>query len=144
MIERSFDADKLNALVNDPSIRPHVGGDPDVRLDLTAAVANPNNVFLLGEHGGFLCDWMGPGDYQIHTFILPDGRGPWGFAFAKAGREKMAEMGALHLWTRVATDARHTRAFTMRAGFKPAGQDTLDLGVGPVTYDLYDWRPACQ
>lgn len=143
MIERTFDADKINALVNDPSIRPTVGGDGESYIDVSSAVADRQNVFLLGEHGGFACTWSAPGTYEVHTFILPDGRGRWARTFAIAGRSLMEAGGATHLWTRVHPGAANVRAFTLRAGFKPAGTHTIDLGAGPVTYDIFDWRSPC-
>lgn len=143
MMERCFDADRINALVNDPSIRPHVGGDGKSWLDLSAAVADEQNVFLLGEHGGFAFTWSAPRTYEVHTFILPAGRGKWARAAARFARDLMEADYADHLWTRVAPEAANVRAFTLLNGFKPAGQHTIDLGGGPVTYDLFDWRPEC-
>lgn len=142
MIQRSFDADRINDLVNHPSIRPHVGGDPQVPLDLTAVVANHDNIFLLGDHGGFAFTWTAPGTYEVHTFILPEGRGAMALNAALLARSAMNDIyGADHLWTRVHPEAGNVRAFTLKAGFKPAGKQTLDLGAGPVAYDLFNWRP---
>lgn len=138
MITRSFDGDRLNELVNDLSIRPYVGGEGP--LDLSEAAENEINYFLLGDHGGFFCNWTAPETYEVHTFILPSGRGAWGFSFAKAGRDYMAGIGASHLWTRVAKTDRHTRIFTLRAGFRPCGEQFLDFGQGPIAYELFDWR----
>lgn len=142
MIQRSFDADRINELVNHPSIRPHIGGDPEAPLDLTAAVNDSANIFLLGEHGGFAFTWSAPHVYEVHTFVLPEGRGAWAATLAKTARSAMTDMwGAKHLWTRVHPDAANVRAFTLKAGFKPAGTHAIDLGAGPVPYELYDWRP---
>lgn len=143
MIERTFDAVRINYLVNHPSVRPHIGGDVTQPLDLAGAVADRQNVFLNGEHGGFACCWSAPETYEVHTFVLPEGRGRWAYELARAGRDWMATFGALHLWTRVHPDAANVRRFTLRAGFMPAGHHTLDLGTGPVTYDLFDWRRGC-
>lgn len=144
MIRRTFDAARINELVNHPSVRPHIGGDPEQPLDLSAAVSDRTNVFLLGEHGGFACCWTAPRTYEIHTFVLPDGRGRWAYQLAQHGRDWMADYGALHLWTRVHPEAENVRRFTLAAGFVPAGTHTIDIGTGPVTYDLFDWRHECQ
>jgi RimJ/RimL family protein N-acetyltransferase len=142
VIQRSFDATRVNELVNHPSIRPHIGGDPEAELDLSAAVADRGNIFLLGEHGGFAFIWTAPHTYEVHTFILPEGRGQPALTLALLARSAMADLWeAEHLWTRVHPDAANVRAFTLKAGFKPAGSQTLDLGAGPVTYDLFNWRP---
>lgn len=144
MMRRCFDAVRINALVNDPSIRPFVGGDGSSHVDLTAVVEDRQNIFLLGAHGGFAFTWSAPRTYEVHTFILPEGRGPEALELALTARGWMEEHFADHLWTRVHPDAANVRAFTLKAGFRPAGEHTIDLGGGPVTYELFDWRPECQ
>jgi streptogramin lyase len=143
MMQRCFDAARINTLVNDPSIRPFIGGDGESALDLTAAVDDPQNVFLMGEHGGFAFTWSAPRTYEVHTFILPTGRGPEALEMALTARGWMEEHFADHLWTRVHPDAANVRKFTLKAGFVPAGTHTIDLGTGPITYDLYNWRSPC-
>jgi hypothetical protein len=134
--------DRINALVNDPSIRPFVGPGDDV-LDLSEAVAHERNVFLVGEHGGFAFSWCAPQTYEVHTFVLPEGRGDWAASFAMSARNCMRDYGATHLWTRVPVGAENVRKFTLKAGFQPAGRDSVDYGNDVVEYDLYDWRPQC-
>ena len=140
MIEETRDAARLNFLVNHPEIRPFVGGDVNQPIDLSSAIDDNANIFLRGEHGAFCCSWTGPGVYEVHTLILPEGRGKWAYEFAKAGRLHMVELGARHLWTCVHPDAANVRFFTLRAGFRPAGTRIRDLGAGPVAYDIFDWR----
>lgn len=137
---RIYDADRLNYLVNHPEIRPFVGGDVTKPIDLTPAVNDPANIMLGGDHGAFCCSWTGPGVYEVHTLILPEGRGKWAYEFARSARQHIVELGAKHLWTRVQPDAANVRFFTLRAGFRPAGKHTIDLGAGPVEYDIFDWR----
>ena len=137
---RTYDVERLNFLINHPEIRPFVGGDITQPIDLSPAIADPANIFLSGDHGAFCCSWTGPGDYEVHTLVLPEGRGKWAYEFAKAGRAHMVELGAKHLWTCVHPDAANVKFFTLRAGFKPAGKRTRDLGAGPVDYDIFDWR----
>lgn len=141
MMQRSFDADRVNELVNDPNIRPFIGGDPTTILDLTAVVADDQNIVLLGEHGGFVFSWSSPFSYEVHTFILPSGRGRWAFSAAKAVLSEMARRGARTVWTRVAPEASNVRAFTLRAGFSWVGTHRVDLGAGPTIFDLFEWRP---
>jgi hypothetical protein len=138
---RTVDAERINFLVNHPAVRPFIGGDPTTKLDLSAAVADTNNVFVEGKHGGFAFTWSAPCVYEVHTFILPEGRGAWAASFAQEARSYMQRLGARHLWTRVHPDAVNVRSFTLKAGFEPAGTHTIDLGAGPVAYDLFDWRP---
>ena len=136
MLNRTFDADRINYLSNHPDIRPHIGGDGASLIDVTDLVADRDNIFLGGEHGAFCCTWTAPGVYEIHTLVLPEGRGAWAAQFARCGRDYMAANGARHLWTMVHPDARNVKAFTLRSGLKPAG--IRKTGLGP--YDLFDWR----
>ncbi|WP_263588425.1 hypothetical protein [Sphingopyxis sp. GC21] len=140
MGERTFDAHRMNHMVNHPAVRPHVGGDPAIPLDFSAAIANRYNHFLAGDHGGFACIWTAPDTYEIHTFVLPVGRGQWAASFAMWGRQYLVDQGARHLWTMVHPDAANVRAFTLKAGFRPAGSRVVDLGAGPVPYDIYNWK----
>lgn len=139
-MKRTRDVARVNFLVNHPEIRPHIGGDPDTLLDLGPAVANDDNIFLDGAHGGFACCWSAPGTYEIHTFVLPEGRGTWAMKFAAWGIGYLVEHGAFHLWTRIHPGAGNVRGFAMKMGMKPAGRQIIDLGAGPTTYDLFDWR----
>lgn len=140
-LERSDSPVLVNALANDPSIRPHIGGDPKLPLDLAEAVQCERNVCLMGEHGGFLLIWTGPHCYEVHTLIRPEGRGAWALDAAKTGANIMFDaFGAKHLWTRVLITSRKVRAFTIAAGMKPCGQEVFDLGTGPEVYNLYERR----
>lgn len=143
MIERSYDGKLLNYLVNHETIRPDVGGDGRSRIDFGRHVDCDWHYFLKGDHGGFFCFWTAPATYEIHTLILPEGRGPWAFEFAREGRDFMQAQGAFHLWTRVPRTARHVRLFTIKAGFRPCGEQTLNLAGGEACYDLFDWRCEC-
>jgi hypothetical protein len=143
VIARSFDADRLNDLVNHPAIRPYVGGDPEAYLDLSHLIADDKNIALLGDHGGFFATWTAPHTYEVHTFILPEGRGRAAYELAREGRDYMTSHGANHLWTRVQRGAENVKRFTLAAGFTPCGEQVLDLGAGPTTYDLFQWRAEC-
>jgi len=142
MMQRCFDPDRINALFNHTDIRPFIGGDGESVLDLSPAVEDRQNIFLLGEHGGFAFTWSAPRTYEVHTAILPEGRGPQALELALTARGWMAEHFADHLWTRVHPEMANVRAFTIKAGFKAAGEHTIDLGTGPVTYEIFDWRTS--
>lgn len=140
MLERSFDGAAINRLVNDPTIRPFVGGDISQPLDLSSAIIE-RNVFLLGEHGGFALIWTSPATFEVHTFILPSGRGRWALRATQVGIAIMKDwFGAKQLWTRVEENAAATRLFTRAAGMWPAGREIFDIGGGPKIYQIYEWR----
>lgn len=144
MLTRSFDSERANELVNHPSIRPFVGGDGESFLDLSPSVDDEKNVFLIDEHGGFLLIWTAPDTYEIHTFILPEGRGRKAYANAQDMLRTMKqEFGARHLWTRVARGQENVRRFTTANGLEHCGEQTCDFGGGPTHYDLFNWRHKC-
>ena len=74
MLKRTMDSAFLNTVANDPSVRPFLGGD-EPTLDLSGLLANPANVALQCEHGGFVAVKLEPGLYECHSMFLPDGRG---------------------------------------------------------------------
>ncbi len=76
-IVRATDAVRVNAVLNDYRVRPWVADEGEGDLDVSAGVADPRNVFLLGEHGGCFFIWLQPGVYEVHTAVLPAGRGAW-------------------------------------------------------------------
>jgi hypothetical protein len=141
LLLRSFDAERLNYLVNHPEVRPTAGGDGQSYIDLSPFVPDEANHFLGGEHGGVFWHWTAPDTYEAHIFILPEGRGRWALDFAAEAIGYIQDQGAVHLWARVSH--RHTQLFTLRVGFKPRGERTFDFGTGPVLYKLYDWRSEC-
>lgn len=141
---RSFDAERVNFIVNHPTVRPWCGGDPEVPLDMSGAVTNLKNYTLLGKHGGFLFVWTAPATYEVHVFIMPLGRGKAAYQLARDAKAYMIGIGAEHLWARIAPGAENVRHLTVSNGFRRCGTDVLDVGTGPVTYDLYNWRTECR
>jgi hypothetical protein len=83
MITRQTDAVRLNLIINDPAVRPHIGGDIEGELDFSEAVADPSNIVLLAEHGGMIFHRHQFGLFECHTFSLPAGRGIWTLAMVK-------------------------------------------------------------
>ena len=143
MIAQTVDADIVNGIANNPDVRPYIGGDG--HLDLTPALENPLNVALWGEHGGWFYAWSAPGVYEVHTLVLPSGRGAWARNAAKQSLTLMSERGAVMIWTRIRRDLRHVRAFAVMCGLRSAGHASFDLGDGSHDYELMIWRPnPCQ
>ena len=77
LVERRFDAVELTAVVNDPSVYPWVRASQTGPLDLTDLAADPRNVLLSGEFGSMIFMPMAPGLWELHTQVLPEGRGAW-------------------------------------------------------------------
>ena len=139
-LHRTFNAGIVNAVANHAAVRPFVGGLGV--LDMTVAIADADNVALFGAHGGFVYEWAGPGIYEVHTLILPEGRGVWALDGARQSLDTMAkEHGAALIWTRIRRDYRHVRMFAHAAGMRYTGSKEFNLGDGLHSYDLMIWRP---
>lgn len=77
-IHRVYQPNVINLVLNDPSVRPHVGGVGT--LDLGPLLVDERNVLLMeGEVGGVFFHWQEPGVYEAHTQYLPEGRGARAF-----------------------------------------------------------------
>lgn len=138
---RSFDADRINFLVNHPTIRPHAGGDGVSYLDFGPLLTEENH-FLSGEHGGVFFHWCAPDVYEVHIFILPEGRGRWAYDFAQAGLDYARSIGAIQLWARVTT--RQMRLFTLATGFVRRGERSFSCQGHIDSYSIFDWRSTCH
>jgi hypothetical protein len=106
IVSREFHADNINAVVNDPSVRPWVGGGTEP-LDLAAAVADIRNVLLMTEGGGVLFMFREPGIYEAHTQFIESARGASAVAAVQdALRWMFTVSDAVEIQTRVPANNR--------------------------------------
>lgn len=141
MLERCFDVDRINAVGNHPDVRPYIGHAELGELDFTDAVADKNNWFLMGEHGGYVLAWSAPGVYEVHVSILPEGRGKWAAQARQFTIDYAIDRGAQMLWARISPDARHVAYYARRGGMQATGEMIYTLGSA---YDLYKMElPKC-
>lgn len=140
-LKRIFDAGPLNEFANHPAIRASCGGDGKSRLDFSDFVANEKNHAVAWDSGIFLFLWSAPQTYEVHVMVRPEGRGRAAYRMARAGISYIVAEGAERLWARVGNDA--LRHYTAQAGFVRCGVDSVDLGFGPVIYDVYQWKKPC-
>jgi hypothetical protein len=73
MLKRTMDPATLNRVANSPDVRPTLGGSGPI--DLSGLIADPNNIALECEFGGFLVVKLEPGVYECHSMFLTEGRG---------------------------------------------------------------------
>jgi hypothetical protein len=136
MLTRSFDTARINAVVNHPEVRPFVGSPEYGEIDMTPVVAKMEDWFLMGDHGGFLLSWSAPGVREIHTFVLPEGRGRWA-ADARAEMLDYTRANGTHtLWTKIDPTHRHTVQFARRGGMQPAEEVINMLGTPYQVYKM--------
>lgn len=117
LLERSFDAGFFNSVMNHPDVRPHIGPGPKV-LDVSAFVADANNVALANEHGGFLFHRYAPGIYEVHTQFLPSGRGKQALESAQyAAFWMFTQTDCMEILTKIQADNRPAIKLTVAMGF---------------------------
>src|SRR5215469_10096412 len=146
-LERHWSAHRLNEILNDPIIRPWIADAAEGVVDLTASVENRKNVLLMGEHGGCMFFQQQPGIYEVHTQVLPGGRGAWTAAMTKAAVHWMfTETPAFEIVTRVPRGHIAAKAAAQRRGmvFEFTRDDHCRFRGTNVPVDIYsltiqDW-----
>lgn len=82
-VRREYAAETLNHVINHPEVRPWVGVPGQGYIDVSPVVADPRNVLLMAEGGGFLFQQLMPGIYEVHSQFLPEHRGAHVFKAAQ-------------------------------------------------------------
>ena len=136
LLHLSRDANEINAVVNDPDVRPYAGAPELGPLDFTQAVADPENWFLTGEFGGFAFIPEADGEREVHAFFMPEGRGRWASQASREAIAYLADHGVSRLIARVADDRRDLALFARRAGMRPTESAVDVVGVPSTVYAL--------
>jgi hypothetical protein len=136
LLSLTRDAQAINAVVNHPGVRPFVGLPEMGELDLTPLVEREEHLFPFGEHGGFMLAWTAPATREVHTFILPEGRGRWACDAAAEMIALAGEQGTVTLWTQIAPDQRNVVAYAKRAGMRETGEVLNTFGKRHLVYSM--------
>lgn len=146
-IGREHHAKRINRIVNDPSVYPWVCGRHEGELDLTPVIADPNNVLLMGQHGGVLFIQLQPGLYEAHSQCLEEGRGKWMVSFVTAAIHwMMTRTECFELMTRCPRGNLGARALARAVGGKfeftnPRGwtRDGKTIPADIFSITIQDW-----
>lgn len=146
-IGRERTARRVNAVINHPEVQPFVKGLAKLPLDLSPAVLNPNNVLLMGQHGGVFFHQHQPGIYEAHTQVVPEGRGAWTVAMVKAALHWMfTRSDAVEILTRCPKGNFAARALAKAIGGKmlftnPRGwvMDDVVISADIFALTIQDW-----
>jgi hypothetical protein len=116
-LQRENDASRINRVLNDPAVRPWVADASEGVLDISPAVSKRENVLLLGEHGGCMFFKLLDGFYEVHTQVLPAGRGAWAARMIQSSfRWMFCRTDAIEILTRVPVAHRAAKMATLRSG----------------------------
>lgn len=142
-IERQYDAHNINRVLNHPEVIEWVREYQIGKLDVTPLIANQANVLLMGEYGGLFFHQLQSGIYEVHTAILPEGRGKWAARMARACLHVMfCQADALEILTRVPKGNLGARALTRMCGFdyeftRPAELRGWVYRQDPISADVF-------
>ncbi len=141
-VTRTMDAAFLNRVANHPDVRPYIGGEGPV--DLAPILADAANYALVTEGGGWLLQPLMPGAYELHTLIVPKGRGRPFFAAAReALRWMFTRTDALEILTRCPDNNPGARMAATLMGFRERfHRDNAwapGVGVSYQAFTLDDW-----
>ena len=141
-LERQFTAEKVNRILNHPSVYDWVRGEWEGPMDL-ALVMKPTSVVLLGEHGGCSFHKQQAGLYEAHTWVLPEGRGRWTIQMGRAAlRYMFFRTDAIEIVTKVPHGnlAAHAGARAIGASFDFTHDFGFPLMGKKVPVDIYSLR----
>lgn len=147
-LTREFSATRLNEIMNHPEVRPWVS-EGDAPLDAGPRINNFANHCLIGEHGGCLLVKLQPGIYEVHTQVLPEGRGEWAIKLIQAVSHYMfTRTDLVECLTRVPAENRAARMLTIKSGLrqefnrkKEATRSGVVQDVDILSFRLADWVP---
>ena len=153
LVRRSFDADEINPILNDPMVFRYAAHEGIQSFDLGPLLADPRNVLLMADRGGIIFHWQALGVYQVHTNFLKAARGYSGpgtyvlNACRAAYRWMFANTDCLTLLTMIPAHNRAAAMFAPMAGWTkeferkdiwPSIEDgVVDMNFLALRYD--DW-----
>lgn len=119
-VERATSAERINAILNHPDVRPWIVSDDTKPLDLSMVVNDRAHYFLIGPRQTVLCFRIMLGIYEFHVAALPDGRGREMVEFAEAAETVMfTQTDAVELMTRIPLTHRASEGLAKIRGFTP-------------------------
>lgn len=149
MIERSFDFERANWIINHPDVLPFVAfDDTPLPLSIEPLVTDHRNYLLMSPHGGFFLHNKNAFQdaFELHTFYLPIGRGREVHDAARDMFEFMfVTTPATRIYTTVPDDAPHAKpplsfgwrpCFTRNDLFTRKGQR---IGAQYWRLEFWDW-----
>ena len=134
MIERHYNADFINSVINDPSVSE--GAEVKGIADVSAIVVDLNNYVLVNEYGGFVVIRKLPGIYECHTQFLPSGRG---LSAVMAAKEAFRYMFLHTDCERVVTKANAANAVVQRFTSQFFRKRGCAGGYFYYSADIDDW-----
>lgn len=131
IIRRETDAALVNAIANHPEVKPTFGYNQGP-TDLAPLFDHPDAYAVLSDGTGAagIFEWSAPGVWQGHSIFLPESRGEYGIAVARAMcRWIFDNLSARLIWGMTPLDHRAAALFNRMVGFRPEGEMVDAAGV---------------
>ncbi len=147
VLQRDFDASRINAIANHPDVHPWITQHGAGAIDMSAIVADLNNVLLMTDVGGLLFHQIEVATSEVHTTFLPEARGPGAMRLCReALRWMFIRTNCMEVVTKVPAHNRcalgMVRACKFRHDFHRAGLWMTDEGAVDVHFfglRFWDW-----
>ncbi|MEE8114540.1 MAG: hypothetical protein V3T23_09310 [Nitrososphaerales archaeon] len=141
----------VDQIINDPSVRPFVGGLGSGEITVANLFASGAFAVLAQEkilnkkgrteslkyHGGAVLIPDGKGGLEAHTFALPSGRGGKVSQACDAVSHDLLKEDFNRIYGYTPVENEIACKFNEKIGFKKRKAVTKDLGDGPKEYFLY-------
>jgi hypothetical protein len=141
----------VNAIVNDPAVKPGFMGGDERELDLSRLIADPRCRALVGEPPvGVHLGWrLLDGVWEFHSAALPSARGGWMTAFTYAViRYMFCSTDCIELMTRIPQGQVSALALAKHFNFRerwvnpPIHYRGKDVPCTVYSLTLFDWLPS--
>lgn len=144
----------VEAICNDPSIRPWTAPEGAAPCSAVGYLTNPSFAVLAEGEGCWLARYLGANRYVIHTNLLPHARGARAVELARqALAMAFVKTTAVELLTMVPGNLPHARMLARRMGFRhvfdrpaiwPVGEQTFDMEFYSLTIEDWVCSGACE
>lgn len=139
-ITRDRNAERLNKIVNDPSVYRWVKGAHTDALDLSEVVSDNRNILLMGAFGGIMFIELQAGLYEAHTQVLREGRGEWALSMTRAALHWMfTRSPAIEIMTKVPKGNIAAKALARAVGgrFEFRAENAWVMNGTPVSAEIW-------
>lgn len=146
-IHQETDPGAVNRILNDPGVRPWIADAAEGPIDVSDKVENPNIVFLMGQFGGVMLMRIMIGIWEVHTFVLPEGRNGWSLEMVRSAQHWLfTKTDAYEVLTRIPRTHPAALGLAIKAGMTPEYHrpDGVKFNGQVVPVDVYklsiqDW-----
>lgn len=142
-VRRTLDAGFLNAVANDPAVRPTLGNG-DGPLDLSGVVEDAANIALVCDAGGFVLTPLSPGNLEVHSIFKP-GTGGAVEAMRDAMEWVFTRTDCVSIWSKVPKSNRAAKGLALAGSLRSLFERDHET-LGPTEFcevPIMRWAMNC-